>query len=818
MTTAASSSAAVLRTPMPRPREPGAPSFQGSQVDAFLEEFEDAAEAAGLDKKKWPERVLRYCSAKVKDVLCHYPQFKGDDWDVAKAKLVELYKSNDDKPRATLEQLRALPVTKKTSQMDGFTSLRQVDSYIRKYVAIAGNLKDRDIITENEYNLQFYKGLPSAVRGRVRSSGQLKSTSSKKADPMDDVAKIVRQLYDQDDIDAIPDDEEGYLAPSDSDHLEKPPGIIINKWYKLCQFRRIIGLKTCDDDSDSDSDDSDDSSSEDEKPKKKKRVQSQPQVTQQPNVQAPAAAPNPNRESVDLSDRVQDLAEQMKCLAIAVQAGRETHQTSAGSPQQEFCPEAKRLCEEGLAMYNSEGKLVRRNGEELPMVRPGMGCVAVFLRNEAAKLKGKGRDIPSHMMAGTSSSTMNVGIMYDGADLLTGNVYAVEAPTSYETYPATRTQKKEVRFDPRAKPDKSPSDNETGIKLCVSGKGKPPAITVQYPNDTSTKTRRDDQSVPQPVPQADDVKRQGKAANPKRSTQATPQASDTDVDMKDAKSKGPTYRLTSDVQEAVDFDMVQGRVLDTQVTMSFKELLAMSPELQRRLTSMTKTRREYTTKAAEVSTIHYADELEYRTPEPRRAFVTISADEEQDLDALLERYASAVTTTDSLSGGNRLFAMVTGRFMATVGGVKLACLIDTGSELNLVSSAAFDAMNLPLDGDGRRWTLRGISGEAVPLRGCARDLPLEFGGHRFDHHFFVAKPGDGIGKQDVILGQPWLQWYAARINYARNGPMSISVFPGGTQRGTEVSFKLVSLDNQRNVDTLRGPEHSGFYTEAQDDF
>ncbi|KAI0069939.1 hypothetical protein K474DRAFT_1713767 [Panus rudis PR-1116 ss-1] len=804
MTTAASSSAAVLRTPMPQPREPGAPSFKGSQVDAFLEEFEDAAEAAGLDKKKWPERVLRYCSAKVKDVLCHYPQFKGDDWDVAKAKLVELYKSNDDKPRAMLEQLRAL--TKKTSQMDGFTSLRQVDSYIRKYVAIAGNLKDRDIITENEYNLQFYKGLPSAVRGRVRSSGQLKSTSSKKADPMDDVAKIVRQLYDQDDIDAIPDDEEGYLAPSDSD------------------------------DSDSDSDESDDSSSEDEKPKKKKKAQSQPQVTQQPNVQAPAAAPNPNRESVDLSDRVQDLAEQMKHLAIAVQAGRETHQTSAGSPQQEskrcwvcdrydahcfgyrFCPKAKRLCEEGLAMYNSEGKLVRRNGEELPMVRPGMGGVAVFLRNEAAKLKGKGRDIPSHMMAGTSSSTMNVGIMYDGADLLTGNVYAVEAPTSYETYPATRTQKKEVRFDPRAKPDKSPSDNETGIKLRVSGKGKPPAITVQYPNDTSTKTRRNDQSVPQAVPQADDVKRQGKAANPKRSTQATPQASDTDVDMKDAKSKGPTYRLTPDVQEAVDFDMVQGRVLDTQVTMSFKELLAMSPELQRRLTSMTKTRREYATKAAEVSTIHYAHELEYRTPEPRRAFVTISADEEQDLDALLERYASAVTTTDSLSGGNRLFAMVTGRFMATVGGVKLACLIDTGSELNLVSSAAFDAMNLPLDGDGRRWTLRGISGEAVPLRGCARNLPLEFGGHRFDHHFFVAKPGDGIGKQDVILGQPWLQWYAARINYARNGPMSMSIFPSGTQRGTEVSFKLVSPDNQRNVDTLRGPENSGFYTEAQDDF
>lgn len=173
-------------------------------------------------------------------------------------------------------------------------------------------------------------------------------------------------------------------------------------------------------------------------------------------------------------------------------------------------------------------------------------------------------------------------------------------------------------------------------------------------------------------------------------------------------------------------------------------------------------------------------------------------DVSEDLNEVLGRYAFAVSVKPS-----HLFAMTTGRFEAKIGNSPMACMIDTGSELNIVSAAAFDAMKLPLDIDGARWSLRGISGEPVTLQGCARDVPVEIGGHRFDHHFFVAQSGGGIGKQDVILGQPWLQWYAATIKYACSGPVSITLSPEGDELGgPSISLRLIGQNDSRNVDRL----------------
>ena len=79
-------------------------------------------------------------------------------------------------------------------------------------------------------------------------------------------------------------------------------------------------------------------------------------------------------------------------------------------------------------------------------------------------------------------------------------------------------------------------------------------------------------------------------------------------------------------------------------------------------------------------------------------------------------------------------------------------MVDTGSELNLISDELYQQTNLALNVDGAHWSLKGINGGAVPLVGCCRDIPLIRSGHHFDHHFFISK--EGTGKQDVILGQP----------------------------------------------------------------
>lgn len=153
----------------------------------------------------------------------------------------------------------------------------------------------------------------------------------------------------------------------------------------------------------------------------------------------------------------------------------------------------------------------------------------------------------------------------------------------------------------------------------------------------------------------------------------------------------------------------------------------------------------------------------------------LSYDEDtEDVNNVLLRYSSAVKIHT-----NPLFAMTTGRFKGKMADQHVIFMVDTGSELNLISDELYRQTNLALDVDGARWSLKGINGGAVPLVGCCRDVPLVCGGHHFDHHFFISK--EGTGKQDVILGQPWLQWYSVSLMYSRMGIVEMCIWKEGNR-------------------------------------
>ena len=79
-------------------------------------------------------------------------------------------------------------------------------------------------------------------------------------------------------------------------------------------------------------------------------------------------------------------------------------------------------------------------------------------------------------------------------------------------------------------------------------------------------------------------------------------------------------------------------------------------------------------------------------------------------------------------------------------------------------------------------------------------MPITIGGHRFDHHFFV---NTGSGKQDIILGQPWLTWFSAQANYTREGKMDIALWANGDRTGRPtISIPLCSPNAPRNQDKL----------------
>ena len=190
-------------------------------------------------------------------------------------------------------------------------------------------------------------------------------------------------------------------------------------------------------------------------------------------------------------------------------------------------------------------------------------------------------------------------------------------------------------------------------------------------------------------------------------------------------------------------------------------------------------------------------DFERETTTPVYSTVHLSYREDEDLGSVLLRYSSAVKVVTS-----PLFAMTTGRFGGTRAGQEVTFMVDSGSELNLMSEDVHGRTGIVIDLDGTRWSLKGINGEAIPLIGCCREVPVTIGGHHFDHHFFVNSE---TGKQDMILGKPWLQWYMAVLLYLRSGAVKMKVWKAGDHENGErptISICLCAANAPRSSDQL----------------
>ena len=176
----------------------------------------------------------------------------------------------------------------------------------------------------------------------------------------------------------------------------------------------------------------------------------------------------------------------------------------------------------------------------------------------------------------------------------------------------------------------------------------------------------------------------------------------------------------------------------------------------------------------------------------------------ENKEEIMIRYASAVKIHLT---PQPLFAMITGRFRGKFAGLDVIFMVDTGSELNLVSQEFYNRTAMAIDLDGTRWSLKGINGRPVPLGGCVRDSEIKISGLRFDHHVFVSR--EGTGKQEIILGQLWLQWYSASIQYMRQGSMNMHIWQDGdgdkfdgNHQGPSILIPLCMPNAPRNTSTL----------------
>lgn len=480
------------------------------------------------------------------------------------------------------------------------------------------------------------------------------------------------------------------------------------------------------------------------------------------------------------------------------------------------------------------------DGNDLPRTPPGWaGGVAAYLRhlrtsNSSATMnQGIARDDPPHMR-----SAHSVGLMYDDTEVLGGDSFGLNStPYDYTANPSTHSGlDTSNRMDPRTqvnRPDQykngkqAPTDHTSATPRSDP---VPSSTTNQQPPHQQQSQQPPTQQVRfAPVPNAIPTQPPTNfppPSNPintkqgwKGSRPGNQRGGNKDVEMQDAESKknnmNPQYHFTSKVQDFADPQTMISRIGDMRIDVPLFQLLGLSPQLSRLMSENTRTKRKYRipkeVKSAEL--FPYTSDFEYdeedynkdsyssvsgtKGPKPVEKNVYVPTDDSQ-LDDFVFRCASGVAQIPT----NRFFAMTVGDVRVTINGTDYLALIDSGSKLNVGGEHLPESANLPMDFNGMHWSLKGINGDFEQLLGCAIDAPIHIGGHDFSHHIFISQ--QSIGRHDIILGQPFLQAFSARLDYNRGDHCKLYLWKHGERNGRPtLMISITDPNSPRNATAIR---------------
>ncbi|KIJ54599.1 hypothetical protein M422DRAFT_106114, partial [Sphaerobolus stellatus SS14] len=122
---------------------------------------------AGLTSAELPKCILPYCTDIIKRSIEWGDEFNETNWEAAKEFLIELYKSSDQGPTLSIDQLRTY--IKESKSKPDFVQRIDLNRYHLYFLTIAGQLKKRGIIDKRELELRFFKGLPKGIQVFVSS-------------------------------------------------------------------------------------------------------------------------------------------------------------------------------------------------------------------------------------------------------------------------------------------------------------------------------------------------------------------------------------------------------------------------------------------------------------------------------------------------------------------------------------------------------------------------------------------------------------------------------------------------------------------------
>ncbi|KAJ6488729.1 hypothetical protein DFH09DRAFT_937143 [Mycena vulgaris] len=748
---------------MPAARSPGAPRFDGKEVTAFLTNLVQQGANAGITNlDDLVPYILQYSTDEVRSLIRYAPDFDpevtGKTWPAAKAELLLLYGHSERVPDYTETMLK--DYCQKQSAKSSFTNMSEVETYYRGFAQIAIPLIKKSRITPTERNFYFVAGIPKVIKDWFVL--QVPEAKRKRATPpsIAESIAVLQKRFAEDTLVFEPWAEDVTADPVPVQATLTSSVFNIDPPRPLLPTQIPLGTNAMDD--------------------LARQIQAltlamtsgNPQQAQQTQHQGNQGEYPQNTD-----------ATQRRCFMCSKYGA---HQLGL-----RHCPETHALLAANAIRYDTNAqRYVLPDGTDLPRIPPGfIGGVADYVRAVA-------RDRVANEIPAARTSAMVLS--YGASDVLEGNNFAVSSLDlmSRDADPVTRSGKDTgARFDPAKRPEGKGKERARESPPHM-GAGPSSAPAPSAPPVPPAKPA----GAQLPSPPTNPINRQDGWRDSRPSNTKT---RNEDVVMRDAKkpATGDKYHITSDIQERADAKAVFEDTLQTPVTLPLLQLIGLSPQLQKLFTEATRSKREYDAKSAEYS-VRFSDPesetLVYSSNaddySPRGVYADTSFDEIQ---TFLVNYGSAIAKVPE----SRYFAMSTGSINIQIGDVELTAMIDTGSELNLASFSVPSRCNLPVDFEGMKWALKGIHGGPEQLRGCSTDVPIRLGGHTFPHHLFISH--QELGHHDMILGQPFLQWFAARLDYERSGEVSMYLWKGGNRKvPPTIMITITDPKDPRNTSSI----------------
>ncbi|SJL10028.1 uncharacterized protein ARMOST_13410 [Armillaria ostoyae] len=784
----------TLLYPMPIPGTANAPRFNGRFTKDYLGLIVQHGTSAGItDKDDLVDYIYRYSSDEVKEVIRYVPELDIDEksktWAAAETKLLQLYRVGDEPPEISLDALKDF--CKRQSAKSSFTTTLEVETYQREFTKIAAPLRKKKIITKEDHDFYFVNGIPTSMKEWFYSQVPVANRKRSAPPPMTDSIEILSRRFDTD-------------------------SLIYEDW----RHAKERESKTVKFDANGDRLDSD------SKPLPPSRAQTPPA-----SKQAKSSVPDIDA----LAKQLQDLSLNQAQLMAMMTASMNSAPSEQRPPMQQnsgrcficgkwnahplhprHCHETLKLIEERRIKYDANrDRYVQMDGSDLPQTPRGFyGGVADWLRQQNPAPTDSA---PAQATARTSS----LGLSYGHSDVLQGDVFAVSSLSFDERFsnPSLRSGKDtSSRYDPMRRPEDKGKGKEEGAPAPASvprpqssqptpgpSFTRPSAFTPPAPATTVPVTPAPARTNIPPPSNPINTQEGWKNSRPSNNKPRN------DVEMKDGTRKpadksstGAQFHFTSDIQEMSDPKAVMNTLMNLDVTIPLFQLVGNSTVLQKMMAEATRTKREYTTKQAEYLTsedelyaVEDIDQFERMAASAgcsRDGTRHFHCEDSYHMHEFLRRYGNAIAQVPS----TRYFAMATGSFHLTINGTDFTAMIDTGSELNLATVSLPGRCGLAVDFEGMKWSLKGIHGDPERLSGCATDVPLHIGSHDFVHHLFISH--QELGKHDIILGQPFLQWFAARLDYERTGQVKLILWKDGDRRQRPtLSVTITDPQDTRNA-------------------